>query len=107
MSMLRLEGLGKRYPRAEGPSLSGFDLVVERGEFVGIVGESGSGKTTILRLVAGFEEPTTGTIAVEGQIVSSDKVFVPAEARGVGMVFQDYALFPHLRIGENLSLIHI
>ena len=101
--MLHLERLGKRYLRAEGPSLTGFDLVVERGEFVGIVGESGSGKTTILRLVAGFEEPTTGTIAVEGQIVSSDKVFVPAEARGVGMVFQDYALFPHLSIGENIA----
>ena len=103
MSMLCLEQLGKRYPRAERPSLTEFDLVVERGDFVGIVGESGSGKTTVLRLVAGFEEPTTGTIAIESQIVSSDNIFAPAEVRGVGMVFQDYALFPHLRIGENIA----
>ena len=79
MSMLRLEQLGKRYPRAERPSLTEFDLVVERGDFVGIVGESGSGKTTVLRLVAGFEEPTTGTIAIGSQIVSSDNIFAPAE----------------------------
>ena len=103
MTMLRLKNLGKRYARADTPSLTGFDLTVERGELVGIVGESGSGKTTILRLVAGFEEPTTGSIAVDGQVVSSGNNFVPAEARGIGMVFQDYALFPHLRIGENIA----
>ncbi len=103
MTMLRLKNLGKRYARADTPSLTGFDLTVERGELVGIVGESGSGKTTILRLVAGFEEPTTGSIAVDGQVVSSGNNFVAAEARGIGMVFQDYALFPHLCIGENIA----
>ena len=103
MSLLRLRGLCKKYPGASNPSLEALDLDVERGELLALVGESGSGKTTTLRLVAGFEEPTAGSIWVDGRIVCDEDTFVPGEARGIGMIFQDYALFPHLRVGGNVA----
>src|SRR5512145_2839315 len=76
-------------------------LCVERGEFVALLGPSGCGKTTLLRLIAGFEEPETGTVEVAGRPVAGNGTWVPPERRRVGMVFQDYALFPHLTVAEN------
>ena len=79
------------------------ELCVERGEFVALLGPSGCGKTTLLRLVAGFERPDAGEIAIEDRPVFGPGVFVPAHARGIGMVFQEYALFPHLSVEQNVG----
>ena len=75
---------------------------MEKGEIVGILGQSGSGKSTILRLIAGLELPMKGTIKIADKIVLSESVFIHPEERGVGMVFQDYALFPHMTVKDNI-----
>jgi iron(III) transport system ATP-binding protein len=79
------------------------DLCVGRGEFVALLGPSGCGKTTLLRLIAGFEQPDDGTIAIDGRRVAGGGTWVPPERRHVGMVFQDYALFPHLTVSDNVG----
>ena len=76
-----------------------LDLKLERGEFLTLLGPSGSGKTTTLMMLAGFEEPSSGTISLEGRRLDN----VPAHRRGIGMVFQNYALFPHMSVAENLA----
>jgi ABC-type Fe3+/spermidine/putrescine transport system ATPase subunit len=76
-------------------------LCVERGEMVALLGPSGCGKTTLLRLIAGFEAPDAGTIELNGRSVAGAGTWVQPERRKVGMVFQDYALFPHLTVAEN------
>lgn len=99
--MIELSDVSKRF----GATLAvvGASLAVAPGEFVALLGPSGCGKTTLLRLIAGFEEPDAGTIAVDGRSVAGGCAWVPAERRRVGMVFQDYALFPHLTVGENVG----
>src|ERR687893_1587197 len=79
------------------------DLCVERAELVALLGPSGCGKTTLLRLVAGFERPDAGEIRLDDRTVAGARTWVPPERRRVGMVFQDYALFPHLTIAENVG----
>ena len=76
-----------------------LDFVVERGEFVTLLGPSGSGKTTTLMMLAGFEDPSSGTILFDGRPLNN----VPAHRRGIGVVFQNYALFPHMSVAGNLS----
>jgi iron(III) transport system ATP-binding protein len=76
---------------------------VRTGEIFAVLGPSGSGKTTLLRLIAGFERPETGNVVVGGNPVAGDGIWVPAEHRRIGMVFQDYALFPHLTVERNVS----
>lgn len=83
--------------------LSALDLNLKQGEILGLVGASGCGKTTLLNAIAGFSKPSTGTIVIDGQLLSDDKNCVPAEKRQVGMIFQDYALFPHLTVKENIA----
>jgi iron(III) transport system ATP-binding protein len=83
--------------------LKGLSLDVADGEFVAVLGSSGSGKTTLLRLIAGFDEPDSGEISISGKLVASKNVFVAAEARKVGYVPQDAALFPHLSVFENVA----
>ena len=83
--------------------LSGLTFTLERGHIGCLLGPSGCGKTTLLRCLAGFERPTSGEIVIDGRIVSGPRQFVPPEARGIGMVFQDYALFPHLSVGDNIA----
>jgi len=78
-------------------------LEVAQGELFAILGPSGCGKTTSLRLIAGFERPTSGTLALFDDVVAGPSLFVPPEQRHVGMVFQDYALFPHMTVAENVA----
>ncbi len=98
---LSAQGLHKRFPNAV--ALDGFDLEVDRGAFLTVLGPSGVGKTTALRIIAGFEFPDSGTVRVNGKVVNGPGVFVPPERRQVGMVFQDYALFPHLSVDRNVA----
>lgn len=97
MAFLVLDGLKKSY----GPTtvVQRFDLAVERGEFISFLGSSGCGKTTTLRMVAGFETPTEGTIRIDGRDVTR----LPANGRKVGMVFQSYALFPNMTVAQNVA----
>jgi iron(III) transport system ATP-binding protein len=100
-SMIRLEGVTKRF--GDVVAVDRASLCVERGEVVALLGPSGCGKTTLLRLVAGFERPDAGAIEVAERAVSGSGAWVPPEERRVGMVFQDYALFPHLTVAENVG----
>jgi iron(III) transport system ATP-binding protein len=93
----------RRFDGVSPPAVDHLSLAVEAGEILVVLGPSGSGKTTALRLVAGFERPDGGEVWVAGRQVAGGGVWVPPEARGVGMVFQDYALFPHLTVAENVS----
>jgi iron(III) transport system ATP-binding protein len=103
MIILQLNSLTKRFPASAEAAVNNVSLSVEKGEILALLGESGSGKTTLLRMVAGFEKPTSGEIFLNGEMVTGRTVFVEAEDRGIGVVFQDYALFPHLRIRENME----
>jgi putative spermidine/putrescine transport system ATP-binding protein len=76
-----------------------LSLDIEKGEFLTLLGPSGSGKSTILMMLAGFEEATEGKILFKGRVINR----VPPEKRGIGMVFQNYALFPHMTVAENLA----
>ncbi len=98
---LRARGLACRFDGVR--ALNGLDLEVAAGELCVVLGASGSGKTTALRLIAGFERPDEGVIELFGERVAGDGTFVPPERRGVGMVFQDYALFPHFSVAENVA----
>jgi iron(III) transport system ATP-binding protein len=86
-----------------GTAVSDVSFAVEEGEILVIVGASGCGKTTTLRCIAGLETPTSGSIAVDGRAVVGDGVFVPPEKRGIGMVFQSYALWPHKTVADNVA----
>jgi iron(III) transport system ATP-binding protein len=100
-SMIRLDSVGKRF--GDVVAVDRASLCVDRGEAVALLGPSGCGKTTLLRLVAGFERPDSGSVEVAGRLVSAEGAWVPPEQRRVGMVFQDYALFPHLTVAENVG----
>ncbi len=97
MSSLTLEGLSKRYGTATG--VERVDLEVGHGELVALLGPSGCGKTTTLRMIAGFVEPTTGRILIDGQDITA----LPPQARDTAMVFQSYALFPHMTVAANVA----
>jgi len=99
--MVCLSGVSRSY----GPvrAVRELNLVARKGEILALLGPSGCGKTTTLRLIAGFELPHSGTVEVGGRIVAGPSVNVPPEKRRVGMVFQDYALFPHLSVEQNVA----
>jgi len=99
--MICVHGVSKRF--GDVAAVDSADLCVERGEFVALLGPSGCGKTTLLRLVAGFEQPDGGEVKVGDRVVADDDTWVAPERRRVGMVFQDYALFPHLTVAENVG----
>src|ERR671917_7539 len=97
--MIRLTGVSKRFAQAR--AVEDVDLSVGRGEFLALLGPSGCGKTTLLRLVAGFEDPHAGSIELDGRTVVGQGKWVAPEDRRAGLVFQDYALFPHLSVADN------
>ncbi|WP_114748074.1 ABC transporter ATP-binding protein [Pleomorphovibrio marinus] len=103
MTILALHCIDKKYSEAEQYAVKDVSFEVNQGEILSLVGESGSGKTTLLRLIAGLEHPDAGHIKLGGQIIVEGKKSVPANKRNVGMVFQDYALFPHLSILDNVK----
>ena len=96
--LVRFEGVQKTY---DGRTLviKGLDLEIAAGEFLTLLGPSGSGKTTTLMMLAGFEAPTYGRITLRGRLLNR----VPPHRRGIGVVFQDYALFPHMSVAENVG----
>ncbi len=97
MAFLDLHGVVKRFGR--NAVVDGFTLAVQEGEFVSFLGGSGCGKTTTLRMIAGFETPSEGSIHISG----TDVVSVAPNKRGVGMVFQNYALFPNMTVRKNIE----
>lgn len=101
--ILRLEHITKQFSQATTPAVEAVTLNLCQGEILGLLGPSGCGKTTLLRLIAGFEQPQAGTIEVAGQVVAKSGNRTPPEQRSVGMVFQDFALFPHLRVDQNIA----
>ena len=101
MATLELHELTKRYPGVV--SVDAIDLSVGHGEFVCLLGPSGCGKTTTLRMIAGLAEPDDGEIRVNGRIMSSARGVVPPEQRNMSMIFQSYAVWPHMTVRENVA----
>jgi iron(III) transport system ATP-binding protein len=101
VSHVVISGVVKSFGRVR--AVAGVDLEVARGELVAVLGPSGCGKTTLLRLLAGFEWPDAGSIVVGGTELAGPAAFVAPERRRIGMVFQDYALFPHLSVEGNVG----
>ena len=99
--MICVHGVSRRFGAVT--AVDAADLCVGRGEFVALLGPSGCGKTTLLRLVAGFEKPDLGEVKIGDRVVADSSTWVVPERRRVGMVFQDYALFPHLTVAENVG----
>ena len=102
MAVIEVHRVSKRYDQTV--AVKNCDLQVASGEILALLGPSGSGKTTLLRLIAGFERPDEGRVIINDRAMVdvAAAVWVPAEERGVGMVFQDYALFPHLTVAQNV-----
>jgi len=101
MSSVSCHGLRKRFGDVQ--AIDDVSIEVDEGEIFALLGPSGCGKTTMLRLIAGFERPNAGTISVGGRTLVGPGVFEPPERRHAGMVFQDYALFPHLSVFGNVA----
>ena len=100
-AQLSFDNVGRRY----GPNMAveNVTLDVAPGEIMCLLGPSGCGKTTLLRLTAGVERPSEGHILIDDRVVAGPEAFVPPEQRGVGLMFQDFALFPHLTLQENVA----
>ena len=99
---LEVKELWHRYG-SSGLTLQNIDFSLESGQLLGLLGPSGCGKTTLLRLIAGFERPSQGLISIAGREVASTRRWLAPERRQVGMLFQDYALFPHLSALDNVA----
>src|ERR1700733_11129146 len=100
MSELRVTSLTKSFDGQ--PVLHGVDLSVERGTLLALLGPSGSGKITLLRVLCGFERADAGTVEIDGVRVAGPGIHVPSEARRIGYVPQEGALFPHLSVADNI-----
>jgi ABC-type Fe3+/spermidine/putrescine transport system ATPase subunit len=101
MSKLVLKNVARRYGTVE--AVADFSLELVPGEFVSLLGPSGCGKTTTLRMIAGFVPPSAGTIEMDGQVISSPSGVVPPEKRRMSMIFQSYAIWPNMTVGENVG----
>ena len=99
MSFVSLKNVNKQYKGNDKKSLTDFNLNIEKGEFIAFVGPSGCGKSTTLRMIAGFEDVTEGSIEIDGQVVNN---LLPRD-RGIAMVFQNYALYPHMTVEKNIA----
>ncbi|HQJ34747.1 MAG TPA: ABC transporter ATP-binding protein [Rhodoglobus sp.] len=97
--VVELSKVSKVYPNTTAPAVDGIDLAIRQGEFFSLLGSSGSGKTTTLRMIAGFERPSSGLLKLEGKDVTD----VPPYRREVNTVFQNYALFPHMNVSKNVA----
>ena len=102
MNILEVNKLSKSYDDKIN-ALSNCSFNLAKGKICAVVGESGGGKSTLLRLIAGLERPNCGTIKIADQLVSSDTKIIAPQQRNVGMVFQDFALFPHLTVFQNIA----
>lgn len=100
--MLKINKLHFKYKNSKIDNIENFNMKINKGEIVGILGESGSGKSTMLRIIAGLEKAYKGSISISDNIVYDENKFVEPEKRGIGMVFQDYALFPHMTVAKNI-----
>src|SRR5262245_26192216 len=104
MALLELSRVGKSFGADRPAAVDGLTFSLAAGRILALLGPSGCGKTTTLRLIAGFEAPDAGQIAIGGRVVArAGDAGVPPEERGVGVVFQDYALFPHLSVEANVA----
>ena len=99
--VIQCAAVSKRYGAVD--VVNGVSLALGTGEVLSILGPSGAGKTTLMRLIAGFERPDEGEISIQGRVVSGESGHVPPDRRNVGMVFQEYALFPHKTVAENVT----
>jgi iron(III) transport system ATP-binding protein len=102
MKALEVHHLSKRFDSTLPAAVSDVSFALERGEIIALLGPSGCGKTTTLRLIAGFERPDEGEVILNDRVMTNRKTFVPPEKRGISMVFQDHALFPHLTAKQNV-----
>lgn len=100
--MLKIKDLHFKYKNSKIDNIEDFNIDIKKGAIVGILGESGSGKSTMLRIIAGLESAYKGRIVIDDKVVYDNKNFVEPENRGIGMVFQDYALFPHMTVAKNI-----
>lgn len=103
MKILHADNISKTYTGTKHPALENFSLTANKGEIVALLGESGCGKTTALRIIAGFETADKGKLTINDQTLFDDNRMMPPEKRGIGIVFQDYALFPHKTVWENIT----
>ena len=101
MSTITINHITKSF--GDNTVLKDFTETFSDGEFITLLGPSGCGKTTMLRIIAGFEKPTSGELWIDDQLVSGGKTFVPPEKRGIGMVFQSYAVWPHMNVFDNVA----
>ena len=101
MDGLVLRKLGRRFGAVD--AVKDFDLHIKPGEFVSLLGPSGCGKTTTLRMIAGFIDPTSGSIELDGKVLSAPSGSVPPEKRGMSMIFQSYAIWPNMTVAENVA----
>lgn len=101
-NILEINSLSKSYDQKK-YALCNCSFNLKFGKICAVVGESGCGKTTLLRLIAGLERPNGGSIKIKGKIVSNDKVIVSPQKRSLGIVFQDFTLFPHLTVAQNIA----
>ena len=99
MGFIEFKNVEKQYKNATKKSVTDFNLSIDEKEFIVFVGPSGCGKSTTLRMLAGFEEITGGTISIDGNIVNN----TPPRERGISMVFQNYALYPHMTVEDNIA----
>ncbi len=102
MNEIELKEISFTYGKRE-PTLSSLSLSVGKGKILALIGRSGSGKSTILKLLGGFCHPQKGEIFLKGECVCDEKFSLPPEKRGLGILFQDYALFPHLNLAKNVG----
>lgn len=103
MSYFQLQNLYFNYPKQKDDIIKDFSMELEKGEIVALLGNSGSGKSTVLRLIAGLENPKSGKLIIDKNIIFDKDHNTPPQKRNVGMIFQDYSLFPHLNVLENVA----
>jgi iron(III) transport system ATP-binding protein len=100
---IKIENLSFKYNNSKTNIVNNFNMEMEKGEILCILGESGSGKSTVLRIISGLEIPSNGRVIIDKHSIVDKNIFIQPEMRGIGMVFQDYALFPHMTVAENIK----